>query len=149
MKKSLSNYLYSFRKSYVSNTMIKSFSIVFLMFLLITGCIKKIILPTVPFELTFNQQGTLSANGTRLTVQFTQLVEESRCPPNMECIWAGQVAIKLKINNSVQFIVGLNHSNYPSTFNYMNREYALLDVNYTNEASFGIENKCVVKLEVK
>lgn len=129
--------------------MIKSFSIVSLVLLLLTGCNKKTILPTVPFELTFNQQGTLSANGTQLTVQFTQLVEESRCPPNIECIWAGQVAIKLKINNTEQFIVGLNHSNYPSSFNYMNHEYTLLDVNYTNEASFGIENKCVVKLKVE
>ena len=67
----------------------------------------------------------------------------------MECIWAGQVAIKLKINNSEQFIVGLNRSNYPSSFNYMNREYTLLDVNYSNGASLGIENKCVVKLKVE
>lgn len=129
--------------------MIKYFSIVFIVLFLFSGCSKKTILPTVPFELTFNQQGTLSANGTVLTVQFTQLVEESRCPPNVQCIWAGQVAVKLKINNSEQFIVGLNHSNYPSSFSYMNHEYTLLDVTYTNEASFGIENKCVVKLKVE
>ena len=129
--------------------MIKYFSIVFIVLFLFSGCSKKTILPTVPFELTFNQQGTLSANGTELTVQFTQLVEESRCPPNVPCIWAGQVAVKLKINNSEQFIVGLNHSNYPSSFSYMNHEYTLLDVTYTNEASFGIENKCVVKLKVE
>jgi hypothetical protein len=129
--------------------MIKYFSIVFIVLFLFTGCSKKTILPTVPFELTFNQQGILSADGTDLTVQFTQLVEESRCPPNVQCIWAGQVAVKLKINNSEQFIVGLNHSNYPSSFSYMNHEYTLLDVTYTNEASFGIENKCVVKLKVE
>ena len=129
--------------------MIKYFSIVFIVLFLFSGCSKKTILPTVPFELTLNQQGTLSANGTVLTVQFTQLVEESRCPPNVQCIWAGQVAVKLKINNSEQFIVGLNHSNYPSSFSYMNHEYTLLDVSYTNEASFGIENKCVVKLKVE
>lgn len=129
--------------------MIKYFSIVFIVLFLFSGCSKKTILPTVPFELTFNQQGTLSANGTELTVQFTQLVEESRCPPNVQCIWAGQVAVKLKINNSEQFIVGLKHSNYPSSFSYMNHEYTLLDVSYTNEASFGIENKCVVKLKVE
>ncbi len=129
--------------------MIKYFSIVFIVLFLFSGCSKKTILPTVPFELIFNQQGTLSANGTVLTVQFTQLVEESRCPPNVQCIWAGQVAVKLKINNSEQFIVGLNHSNYPSSFSYMNHEYTLLDVTYTNEASFGIENKCVVKLKVE
>lgn len=129
--------------------MIKYFSIVFIVLFLFSGCSKKTILPTIPFELTFNQQGTLSANGTELTVQFTQLVEESRCPPNVQCIWAGQVAVKLKINNSEQFIVGLNHSNYPSSFSYMNHEYTLLDVTYTNEASFGIENKCVVKLKVE
>ncbi len=129
--------------------MIKYFSIVFIVLFLFSGCSKKTILPTVPFELTFNQQGTLSADGTDLTVQFTQLVEESRCPPNVQCIWAGQVAVKLKINNTEQFIIGLNHSNYPSSFSYMNHEYTLLDVTYTNEPSFGIENKCVVKLKVE
>lgn len=149
MKKSLSNYLYSFRKSYVKYTMYKYLSFSLIVFFLLTGCTKKKVGPNVPFELKINQSAVVSANGSSINVKFIQLVEESRCPPNEECIWAGRVAIKLKINNNEEFIIGLNHSNYPSTFNYMNREYALLDVNYTNEASFGIENKCVVKLEVK
>ncbi len=149
MKKSLSNYLYSFRKSYVKYTMYKYLSFSLIVFFLLTGCTKKKVGPNVPFELKINQSAVVSANGSSINVKFIQLVEESRCPPNVECIWAGRVAIKLKINNNEEFIIGLNHSNYPSTFNYMNREYALLDVNYTNEASFGIENKCVVKLEVK
>jgi hypothetical protein len=149
MKKSISHNLYSFRKSYVSYTMFKHFSFSLIVFFLLTGCTKKKVGPNVPFELKINQSAVVSANGSSINVKFIQLVEESRCPPNEECIWAGRVAIKLKINNNEEFIIGLNHSNYPSTFNYMNREYALLDVNYTNEASFGIENKCVVKLEVK
>ena len=149
MKKSLSNYLYSFRKFYVKYTVYKYLSFSLIVFFLLTGCTKKKVGLNVPFELKINQSAVVSANGSSINVKFIQLVEESRCPPNVECIWAGRVAIKLKINNSEEFIIGLNHSNYPSTFNYMNREYALLDVNYTNEASFGIENKCVVKLEVK
>jgi hypothetical protein len=129
--------------------MYKYLSFSLIVFFLLTGCTKKKVGPNVPFELKINQSAVVSANGSSINVKFIQLVEESRCPPNVECIWAGRVAIKLKINNNEEFIIGLNHSNYPSTFNYMNREYALLDVNYTNEASFGIENKCVVKLEVK
>jgi len=129
--------------------MVKHIIVIVGLFSLLTGCTKKKVGLHVPFELKINQSAVVSANGSSINVKFIQLVEESRCPPNVECIWAGRVAIKLKINNSEEFIIGLNHSNYPSTFNYMNREYALLDVNYTNEASFGIENKCVVKLEVK
>jgi len=129
--------------------MFKHIIVIIALFFLFSGCTKKTVMPNVPFELKINQSAVVSANGSSINVKFIQLVEESRCPPNVECIWAGRVAIKLKINNSEEFIIGLNHSNYPSTFNYMNREYALLDVNYTNEASFGIENKCVVKLEVK
>ena len=129
--------------------MVKHIIVIVGLFSLLTGCAKKKGGLNVPFELKINQSAVVSVNGSSINVKFIQLVEESRCPPNVECIWAGRVAIKLKINNSEEFIIGLNHSNYPSTFNYMNREYALLDVNYTNEASFGIENKCVVKLEVK
>jgi hypothetical protein len=129
--------------------MIKCFSIVFLVFLLLTGCNKKTILPTVPFELTFNQQRTLSANGTQLTVQFTQLVEESRCPPNMECIWAGQVAIKLKINNTQELTLGLMHPDFPSTQQIDNHSYSLQQVRYSPTSSFGDENKCIVELVVE
>lgn len=128
--------------------MIKYFSIVFIVLFLFSGCSKKTILPTVPFELTFNQQGTLSADGTVLTVQFTQLVEESRCPPNVQCIWAGQVAVKLKINNTQELTLGLMHPDFPSTQQFDNHSYSLQQVRYSPTSSFGDDNKCVVKLEV-
>jgi tetratricopeptide (TPR) repeat protein len=41
-----------------------------------------------PFALKLNQQGVLAADG--LTVEFSEILEDSRCPRQVDCVWSGQ-----------------------------------------------------------
>ncbi len=36
---------------------------------------------------------------SKLTVKFVSLVEDSRCPQGVDCIWAGNAKIKVEISN--------------------------------------------------
>jgi len=36
---------------------------------------------------------------SKLTVKFLSLVEDSRCPQGVDCIWAGNAQIKVEISN--------------------------------------------------
>lgn len=44
-----------------------------------------------------NQQKTIAQNG--LTVKFVSLVEDSRCPADTNCVWAGNARIQVKISD--------------------------------------------------
>ena len=39
-----------------------------------------------------------SADRGRLTVKFVSIVEDSRCPMNARCVWAGNAKIKIAIS---------------------------------------------------
>lgn len=39
--------------------------------------------------------GRVSVAGTGWTIRFAQVVEDSRCPVDAQCIWAGQVIVRL------------------------------------------------------
>ena len=45
-----------------------------------------------------NKQQTIS--GTKLTIKFLALIEDSRCPTNVNCIQAGNAKIKIKISKN-------------------------------------------------
>lgn len=34
----------------------------------------------------------------KITVKFLEVVEDSRCPPNVTCIWAGNAKVKISVN---------------------------------------------------
>ncbi|MEQ1645131.1 MAG: hypothetical protein ABL959_16900 [Pyrinomonadaceae bacterium] len=39
-----------------------------------------------------------SADNGRLTIKFVSVVEDSRCPMNARCIWAGEAKIKIAVS---------------------------------------------------
>lgn len=39
-----------------------------------------------------------SADSGRLTIKFVSVVEDSRCPMNARCIWAGEAKIKIAVS---------------------------------------------------
>ncbi len=45
-----------------------------------------------------NSQKRLSKS--RLTISFVELVEDSRCPTDTNCIWAGNAKIKIRLTKS-------------------------------------------------
>jgi hypothetical protein len=47
------------------------------------------------FQLKHNQTAIIESE--ELTIQFTDVVEDSRCPVGVECVWPGQARIELEI----------------------------------------------------
>jgi hypothetical protein len=47
-------------------------------------------------KVQINQQKTLPKS--KLTIKFLSLVEDSRCPTDTNCVWAGNAQIKVKIS---------------------------------------------------
>lgn len=62
-----------------------------------------------------NGQQKVTKTG-RLTVKFVELLEDSRCPANVTCVWAGIARVKLRLTkNGKTADVELNTTNNKST----------------------------------
>lgn len=51
-----------------------------------------------PFNLKFGQ--TILIDTVNIKVKFLKVTEDSRCPSDVVCIWAGQVSVLLNVNNN-------------------------------------------------
>ncbi|MGI8788733.1 MAG: hypothetical protein ACR2HG_13340 [Pyrinomonadaceae bacterium] len=49
------------------------------------------------FKLLAGKQRAVS--GTNLTIKFVSLIEDSRCPEGVNCIWAGNARIKVQVKS--------------------------------------------------
>jgi hypothetical protein len=54
--------------------------------------------PGVAFDLPVGKTAALNGNGTRIT--FKQVKEDSRCPADVTCVWAGDASIELTISRN-------------------------------------------------
>jgi len=65
-------------------------------------------------KIQINQQKKVT--GTKFTVKFLEMVEDSRCPTGTNCVWAGNAKIKVQVtkNGKAPKILELN-SNGPET----------------------------------
>lgn len=52
-----------------------------------------------PFDLAVGE-GALSRDG-RTAIHFTRVVGDSRCPPDVVCVWAGEARIELEVVHPV------------------------------------------------
>jgi len=52
-------------------------------------------------EITLAPGATASVSGTALTVRFVAVTEDSRCPVDVTCIWAGEVKVQLEVKVSL------------------------------------------------
>lgn len=48
-----------------------------------------------PFQLKLKQSAVIPAE--KMTVSFDALVQDSRCPAQAMCVWAGDVVVRLKV----------------------------------------------------
>jgi|GEM_PF-1187923 len=53
------------------------------------------IMLNTPFSLKLNQQGVLETSG--LTLEFVELLEDSRCPRQVDCFWSGQGRLVIEV----------------------------------------------------
>lgn len=49
------------------------------------------------FELGYGKQ--VSLNNRELSIKFEELLEDSRCPEGVACVWAGNAEVALQIND--------------------------------------------------
>lgn len=114
---------------------------------ILPGCKKESFDLNEEVSIGFNSSISVQTSSEKLEVRFTELLNESRCPPNVDCVWAGFVTIKLKLNNSQYAELGLGENTVDSMV-YDNHVIKLLSVNYDSEDDFGQENKCSVVIRV-
>lgn len=121
---------------------------VLLIIILSLGCKKKTVGLNEEFNLDFNKTAVVKTDGKKIKIRFAKLVDETRCPPDVECIWAGEVAVRIELDNAEYHIIGF-HSEYPSSIVYKDRTIKLLEVNYKNPQSYDIEENYFIRLKVE
>ena len=88
-----------------------------------------------------------TVNSGQIDVKYTELLDESRCPPDVNCIWAGFVKVQLKLDNEQHVELGLGETTVDSVV-YNNHVIKLLAVEYDSDDDFGIEKKSSVVIRV-
>ena len=70
----------------------------------------------VPEQITLKAGQQKTAKTGRITVKFLELIEDSRCPADVNCVWAGIAKIKVQLSkNGKKSVVELNTQNEKST----------------------------------
>jgi hypothetical protein len=78
------------------------------------------------FELKINQEVTIEGEG--LAVTFESVLEDSRCPEGVDCIWSGNAKIKIRSSKQKQTpaTIELNTDAGPKSSSYLNYEIKLV-----------------------
>ena len=118
---------------------------IFILLISISGCQKKRIYPYQSFSLEFNQKAKLKFWNNNAELQFVKLLEDSRCPPDSQCVTFGGVAVQLSVDGELVNI-GLNHQ-YASFAELNGLNIELYDVYYRNK-DYGIESSYIVRMMV-
>jgi hypothetical protein len=86
----------------------------------------EVIRPGQEFELNINQEAVVEGEG--LAVAFESVLEDSRCPEGVDCIWSGNAKIRLRLGKQKQTPapVELNTNVGAKSFSYLNYEVRLV-----------------------
>ena len=73
---------------------------------------------------------TKGANGGKLNINFISVVEDSRCPVNANCVWAGNAKIKIAVSKgkAVAKTVELNSGLKPDSVTVYGYEIKFVDL---------------------
>jgi len=124
----------------------KKFSLILLLFVATLGFSQTEVAKTPQIVFKIELGTTVTNDGVK--IQFEEVLEDSRCPVNVQCVWAGQAKVKVNISGpnipeeSLELIVGkkdkdvlsivdgyvlkaMNLAPYPDTTNGENKKYVL------------------------
>jgi hypothetical protein len=78
------------------------------------------------FDLKINQEATIEGEG--LAIAFESVVEDSRCPDGVDCIWSGNAKIRVRSSKGKQTpaTIELNTDAGPKISSYLNYEIRLV-----------------------
>lgn len=76
----------------------------------------------------------------KLTVQFIQVVDDSRCPEDVTCVWAGNAKVQIKIRkgNSVWKTLEINSNLNPKMVEFEGYEIQLTELTPTPRSNIRI-----------
>ena len=91
------------------------------------------------FELKINQEGTIEGEG--LAVAFESVLQDGRCPEGVDCIWAGNAKIKIRLGKQKQTpgAVELNTGVKPKSSSFLDYEIKLVALNPRPKADKPVE----------
>lgn len=72
-----------------------------------------------PERLTIKNGGQAVSKTGRITVKFLELIEDSRCPADVNCVWAGVARIKIRLTRkgkSSDFELNTNQADKAAVF---------------------------------
>lgn len=86
----------------------------------------------VPETLTISEGSQKSADRGRLTIKFVSVLEDSRCPPDVTCVWAGNAKVKLAISKgkAAPSFVELNTGHDPTSVIFNGYEIKLVSLTH-------------------
>lgn len=124
----------------------KNFSLIFLLFIASFGFAQTEVAKTPQIVFKIGLGSTVTND--EIKIQFEEVLEDSRCPVDVQCVWAGQARVKVNISSpdlpekSLDLIVGkkdkdvlltmdgyvlkaMNLAPYPGSANAENEKYVL------------------------
>ena len=80
------------------------------------------------FDLAVGQEARIQ--GTQVSVRFNSVGEDSRCPSDVQCVWAGNAVVRLSFSSSegASTEASLNTTLDPKTIAYGGYIFRLLDL---------------------
>lgn len=110
-----------------------NFAVLSILFLFLTGwmqqsCETKEVALTKQFKLNVGEEARVSEAGIK--VSLVSIVEDSRCPTGVQCIWAGngKVSVKLSKGKGQAVSVELNTSAGPKSSTFQGYEVRLVSL---------------------
>jgi hypothetical protein len=124
----------------------KNFSLILLLLVATLGFSQTEVAKTPQIVFKIGLGTTVTNDGVK--IQFEEVLEDSRCPANVQCVWAGQARVKVNISGpdmpeeALELIVGkkdkdvlcildgyvmkaMSLAPYPDTTNGKNKKYVL------------------------
>jgi hypothetical protein len=93
------------------------------------------------FELKINQEAAIEGEG--LAVAFESVLHDGRCPEGVDCVWAGNAKIKVKLSRQKQTpgAIELNTGVSPKSSSYLGYEIKLVVLNPRPKANKAVDPK--------
>jgi hypothetical protein len=111
-------------------------NLVFLLVAILASCAQD---PIISRKVLLNEQFIVKAGqqvvikGEKLSVQFSSVQNESRCPTGVQCVWEGNAAISIQVSKKrkkpVQAILNTNTAIQPNELAYNKYRIKLLGLN--------------------
>lgn len=130
--------------------------VLLLLTLTLFSCKKHDLTKDIGEEITicFEEKGTIKDYENQIDLKFIHLVEDSRCPEGVQCIWAGRAVVEIRINSTdiitlaIGDLTGATNTPYVNFVEYNNYKITLLEVTYKQKKHQGKEEKYQIKLRV-